>query len=434
VLLAVTVTLASACGKKSSSDNSSKEGAAEGTKADTNKAMADMPGMPGMARSAKDAAGTSEKDSDDDKPKAGTLATSVTFTSAQIQHGGVKWGSATMGTASGSAVVPGEVVPNEDRTARLGAPARGRVLRVDVRPGDRVRAGQVLVTLQSPEAGMAQSDVSKAEAEVSSRRAGAQYAASARARAERLLALKAIPRQDYDRAIADDEQARAALTQAEAELRRARATADQLSVGTNANGEVVLRAPFAGVVLSRSAMPGSVIDAGAPLVVVTDPTSLWLMIAAPEQLSSLFHQGGRLRFTVPAYPADTFAARVDAVGVGLESDTRTLAVRGVIANAAGRLKPQMLANVFVEGVGSVPAAFVPEDAVQLLQGKPYVFLARPDGKGGAKFERREVVLGSRSGGRVAVLRGLSAGDVVVLAGAFSVKAEFQKSTMPKMEM
>jgi cobalt-zinc-cadmium efflux system membrane fusion protein len=249
-----------------------------------------------------------------------------------------------------------------------------------------------------------------------------------------LLTLKAIPRQDYERAVTDDEHARAALAQAEAEIRRARTTAEQLSVGANADGEVVLRSPFAGVVLARTAVPGTVVDAGAPLMIVTDPSSLWLAVSAPEQLTALFHRGGRLRFTVPAYPTDTFTARVDAVGAGLEADTRTLSVRALIANMGNRLKPQMLANVLVEGVGSVPAAFVPEDAVQLIQGRPNAFLARPDGKGGAKFERREVILGSRMGGRVAVLRGLAAGDVVILAGAFAVKAEFQKATMPKMEM
>ncbi len=395
------VALAGACGKPT-------------PKADSPTGMAGMPGM-------------------SDSTKPGALAASVTFTTAQIQHGGVTWAPVTMGSASGTATVPGEVAPNEDRTARLGAPARGRILAVAVRPGDGVAAGQALVTMQSPEAGMAQSDVAKADAELASRRAEAQYAASARARAERLLALKAIPRQDYERAATDDEHARAALTQAEAEARRARATAEQLSAGANANGEVILRSPFAGVVLARTAVPGAVVEAGAPLVVVSDPSSLWLAINAPEQFAALFHRGGRLRFTVPAYPADTFSARVDAVGAALEPDTRTLAVRGVVTGN-GRLKPQMLANVAVEGIGTTSAAFVPEDAVQLLQGKPHVFLARPDGKGGATFERREVMLGSRAGGRVAVLRGLASGDVVVVAGAFAVKAEFQKATMPKMEM
>ncbi|MDB4876163.1 MAG: hypothetical protein JWM41_2609 [Gemmatimonadetes bacterium] len=379
--------------------------------------MPDMPGMGGMARDAKPSADTSAH---------------VTFTAAQIQHGGVIWGPVAVGTASGTATVPGEVTPNEDRTARLGAPARGRVVSVSIRPGDRVSAGQPLVTLQSPEAGTAQSDVAKADAEVASRKAEAQYAASARGRAERLLALKAIPRQDVERAVADDDHARAALAQAEAEARRARSTAAQLSAG-GASGEIVLRAPAAGLVLTRTAVPGVVVEAGAPLVVITDPANLWLTINAPEQMAALFHRGGHIRFSVPAFPTDTFAATVDAVGAGLDPETRTLGVRAVIANA-GRLKPQMLASVVVDGGGTAAAALVPEAAVQTIQGKSYVFLAHPDGKGGARFDRREVVLGTRSGGRVAVLRGLAAGDVVVTAGAFAVKAELQKATMPKMEM
>jgi multidrug efflux pump subunit AcrA (membrane-fusion protein) len=63
-----------------------------------------------------------------------------------------------------------------------------------------------------------------------------------------------------------------------------------------------------------------------------------------------------------------------------------------------------------------------------------VFIVRPNAKGGAHFERREVEVGQRSDGRIAVLRGLAAGDVIVTEGAFAVKAEFQRAAMPKMEM
>jgi cobalt-zinc-cadmium efflux system membrane fusion protein len=307
------------------------------------------------------------------------------------------------------------------------------VIAVRVQPGDRVSRGQVLVTLQSPEAGMAQSDVSKAQAEVTARRAGAQYARSARERADRLLALKAIPRQDYERAVADDEAAHAALTQADAELRRARSTAEQLGAGASASGEIAIRSPLTGVVLARTAVPGSVIEAGSPLVVVTDPSSLWLQVNAPEKLASLFRQGGRLRFTVPAYPADTFSARIDAVGAGLDPATRTLTVRGVVPSG-GKLKAEMLATVVVEGAGMVPAVLLPDDAVQLLDGKTVVFIAKPDGKGGAQLVARPVEVGSRARGRVAVTRGVSAGEVVVTKGAFAIKAQLKKGSMPDMEM
>lgn len=364
----------------------------------------------------------------------GTLATRLAFSAAQVQHGGVRWAPVVMGTDASRALVPGEVVPNEDRTARLGASGSGRVIAVRVQPGDRVVSGQVLVTLQSPEAGTAQSDVAKAAAGVISEKAQLQYAAAARARAERLLALKAIPQQDYDRAIADDEEARASLSQAESELARAKSAANQLGAGDpSLPGEIVIRSPMSGVVLARSAVPGTVVAAGAQLIVITDPSSLWLSISAPEQFAGLFRFGQLVRFTVPAYPADTFTARIDAVGAGLDSETRTLPVRGAVQNGRDRLKPEMLASVAVQGGNRVPAALVPQDAVQLLDGKPNVFIARPDGKGGVVLERREVEVGSRSGGRIAVTRGLTAGDVIVVKGAFAVKAEFKKATLPKDE-
>jgi cobalt-zinc-cadmium efflux system membrane fusion protein len=370
----------------------------------------------------------------DEKPSApGALATRLTFTAAQVQHGGVRWAAVTMGTTASRATIPGEVIPNEDRTVRLGAPGRGRVVYVRVQPGQRVSRGQVLVVLQSPEAGAAQADVKKATAELTSWKARAQYADAARARAERLLALKAIPQQDYEHSIVDDEETHASLAQARSELARATTTANQLGAANAPPGEFVIRSTMSGVVLARTAFPGAVVEAGAPLVVITDPSSLWLSMNPPEQFALLFRAGGSVRFTVPAYPVDTFTARIDAVGAGLDPETRTLAVRGIINNTRVQLKPEMLASVVVEGGNMVPAVLVPEDAVQLLDGKPNIFLARPDGKGGVLIERREVEVGSRSGGRIAVTSGLAAGEVIVIAGAFAVKADFQMATIPKDE-
>ena len=383
-------------------------------KADETPAAA-MPPMPGMGSAADNA------------------AASMVFSAAQIAHGKIAWSPVSMGSAGGTASVPGQITADEDRTVRLGAPARGRVTSVNVNPGDRVRVGQTLAVLESPDAGAAQSDAAKAQAMLSSRRAQAQYARAAKDRAERLLALKAIPRQDFDRAIADDELAQSELHEAEAELRRARTLATQLGADANISGSIVLRAPQAGVVLSRAGVPGAVVEAGMPLVVITDASRLWLVVNAPEQFAGLFRSGRELRFVVPAH-ADTFAARVTAVGAGLDPDTRTLQVRGATDSRDGRLKPGMLATVFVSGATQMAAALLPEDAVQMMQGKPTVFVVTPDAKGGARITRRDVEVGPRAQGRIAVVRGVKAGDLVVTTGAFAVKSEFQKADMPKMEM
>lgn len=424
VVVSCLALLASACGKRSTAETNESAKNSTGEQGAT-----DVPRM-AVNKSGSDSSAESEATSG----APGALGTELTFSAAQVQHGGVRWAPVTMGTAAGRALVPGEIVPNEDRTARLGAPARGRVMDVRVQPGDRVSRGQVMVMLQSPEAGTAQADVSKATAEQTSATAQAQYAEAARGRAERLLVLKAISQQDYERAVAESEAARSSLTHAESELGRAKSAAGQLGAGdASLPGEILIRAPMRGVVLARTAAPGTVVEAGAPLVVITDPSTLWLSMNAPEQFASLFRSGQSVSFTVPGFPADTFEARIDAVGAGLDSETRTLLVRGSIRNSRNQLKPEMLASVVVEGGTSAAAAFVPAEAVQLLDGKPNVFIAQPDDKGGVHLERREVEVGSRSGGRVAVTRGLAAGDVVVVAGAFAVKAEFKKATMPKEE-
>ncbi len=372
---------------------------------------------------------------------AAMRADEVMLSAAQIQHGGIRWAPAVAASASGMTavvVLPGQLGPNEDRTARLGAPAQGRVLAVQVSPGERVGAGRILVTLQSPDAGMAQSDLAKATAVVGSRRAQAAYARSARERADRLLALKAIPRQDFEKAVADDELARSELSQAEAELGRAQSTARALGAEGQPAGELAIRAPSAGVVLERLALPGAVVEPGAPLLVITDPGTLWLTLNAPEALAGALRVGTTLRFVVPAFPAETLAARVTAVGAGLDPATRTLAARAAVPNPNGRLKPAMLATVLLPasaGAGSAANVIVlPDSAVQLVDGAPAVFLAMPDDKGGAHLMARRVQLGARSGNRIVILSGISAGDLVVVAGAFAVKAELKKASMPKMEM
>jgi cobalt-zinc-cadmium efflux system membrane fusion protein len=363
-----------------------------------------------------------------------TDSNSVTMTAAQVEHGKISWAPAGVGQVATTAVIPGTIIPNENRTARLSAPAEGRVTTVRVQPGDRVGRGQILVSLVGPGAGSAQSDVSKAAAQVAAMRAQAGYARAARERAERLLALKAIPRQDYERAIADDESANASLTQALSEQRRAISSAEQLGAGASLAGEMVLRSPLSGVVLTRNAQPGAVVGAGTELISVTDPSSLWLQVNAPEKLASLFRVGGMLHFTVPAYPGDRFDARITAIGAALDPNSRTLLVRATVLNGNQKLKPEMLASVAVESTGAATVPVVPDDAIQLMDGKSTVFIARPNTRGGATFVRRVVEVGSRTGTTVAVTSGLAAGELVVTAGAYAVKAEIQKRSMPDMEM
>lgn len=350
-----------------------------------------------------------------------------TFTAAQVEHGGVKWEAVTANTGAATSEVPAQLVPNDDRTSRVSAPAEGRVVSVQVKPGDRVSIGQALVTLQSAQASTARADLLKANAELASRKAAATYAKSARDRAERLLTAKAASLQDVERARADDELAQSMFTQAEAEVDRASAAVRRL--GATVTGEMVLTSPTAGVVIDRDAVPGAVVSAGTLLIVVSDPSTLWLNISANENAALTVRPGSRIQFSVAAAPGKMFDARVQSVGVALDSATRTVPIRALVENGNGMFRSATYATAWLESGTPISGYSVPDDAVQLLDERPVVFVVRSNGKGGATFERRDVDVGSKRGGKSLIIRGLAAGDVVVTEGAFAVKSEFARSKM-----
>jgi membrane fusion protein, heavy metal efflux system len=383
--------------------------------------------------------GCAQSDGDNSKesPKAALVPDSaerasatarVTFSAAQVQHGGVQWSAATATTAASTIELPGQLVPNEDRTSYVGAPAEGRVITVHVRPGDRVTQGQVLVTLKGAEASVAAADFDKAKGGVTAATATLSHATEVRMRADRLFALKAASREEVEHAALDETIAQSGLEQARAELTRASSARAQLGA-TGATGAMVLRSPLRGVVLSRSVTPGTVAQAGAPLVAVTDPSSLWLEIAASDRAITGIRTGARVRFNVPAFPGDTFGALVESVGGALDTITRTIPVRAVVKNTDGRLRPAMFATALIDGGAMRAVVVLPSDAVQMLDNRSVVFVARPDGKGGATFERRDVETESSTGARTEVVRGLAAGDLVVTTGAFAIKSEFARAKM-----
>jgi cobalt-zinc-cadmium efflux system membrane fusion protein len=370
-----------------------------------------------------------EATSGDGKPPTSSAPLTVTLSAGQIQHGAIRWSPVQMTSATESVDVPGRLVPNEDEAAHLSAPVRGRVMLVHVRIGDRVTRGQPLVTLQSQDAAAARAEHAKAVAELTARQAAATYARVVRERADRLLDLKAMSRQEVERMHTEEQVAAAARVQAEADVDRARMTLMQLGVDAQ-TGNIVLRAPLAGIVLSRAAAPGSVVDAGTPLILVSDVSTLWLDIAATEHVAATVRPGARVQFTVPAFPAETFEAAVQNVGGALDSATRTLPIRGLVRNRSARLRPGMFATVKVDlGEPRVGIAVI-SAAIQRLDQTNVVFVAYPDDKGGARFERRNVEIGATTDAQVQILRGVGPGDLVVTDGAFMVKSEFARARMP----
>jgi membrane fusion protein, heavy metal efflux system len=375
------------------------------------------------------AAGSGERPHHEEAPAPEGTPREVSMTPEQIGHAGVRWEAAQAATTADFIEVPAHLGADEDRTAQVSAPAPGRVTHVHVRVGDRVARGARLVTLQSPQGATARAEFARAQAELQARTSAAQYARTAVGRAERLLELKAMSRQEAERARVETEAADAARLQAEAELQRARAALEQLGVDTG-TGDLVLRAPLGGLVLARDAMPGSVVDAGAPLVTVSDVSTLWLHISLPEGVAAMLRPGASVRFRIPALGTETMEATLQNIGAALDATTRTLPAQAAVSNASGRLRPAMFATAEIPQGEPRAGVAVPASALQLLDNAPVVFIAQPDGRGGARFERRDVETGTRTAEQVPIVSGLRPGDLVVTEGAFAVKSEFARGRMP----
>ena len=297
----------------------------------------------------------------------------------------------------------GRLTWNEDRTARVTAPIAGRVVSTEAKPGARVRVGAPLLTLSSPDFGQAQSDAARASADL-------EASQRTHERLARLVERGAAPRKDLDAAGAD-------LARAKAEANR---TAARLlrwggETGQPVDQAFVVRSPVDGVVVERTVNPGMEVrpDLPAPLFVVSDPSSLWVMLDVPESDLSLVARNAVLSISSPVYSDRTFGGRLDFAGESLDPATRVLKARGVVDNAAGLLKAEMYVTVEVRRQDAPKHVVVPSRAVLSAGESRFVFVEKAPGR----YVKTVVTVGRERNGRITVLTGLAAGTRVVTEGS-----------------
>lgn len=298
--------------------------------------------------------------------------------------------------------LPARLVWNEDRTQRIYAAFAGRVARITADVGQPVKPGTVLAQLASPDFGVAQADTAKAQVD-------AALARKALARQRELFEAGVTARKELEQAEADAARAQAEVQRAEARTRLYGARS-----GGNVDQRLGLVAGIAGVVVERNLTPGQELRPDQmgpgvpPLFVVSDPSSLWVQIDARETEAGTLRPGAAFELVVPTLPGEKFEGRVIAAADFIDAATRTIKIRGLIANPDRKLKAEMLATARVErtpGAGVV----VPSSAVLLRDTRQSVFVrVRP-----GAFEPRDIVIGWQGPKEVLVSRGLEAGDQIV---------------------
>ena len=180
-----------------------------------------------------------------------------------------------------------------------------------------------------------------------------------------------------------------------------------------------LHAPASGVVLEKPAVEGRRFMAGEPLLQIADLSSLWLIAEVFEQDLGRLRVGQTARFTVEAFPGESFNGRVDFVYPVVNPQTRTAQVRIELGNPNGRLRPAMFGQVEVLTGKSQAVLSVPDSAV-LDSGLAQTVLVD---KGEGRFEPRTVAVGARAEGWMEIRKGLKAGERVVTRATFLIDSE-----------
>lgn len=297
--------------------------------------------------------------------------------------------------------LPARLVWNEDHTQRIYPAFAGRVTQVQADVGQSVRPGGVLALVASPEFGVAQADTAKAQAD-------AQLTQNALSRQRQLYEAGVVPRKDLEQAEADAARARAEVQRAEARTRL------YAGPGSSVDQRLPLVAGTAGVIVERNITPAQELrpeQSGPgvpPLFVISDPSSLWVVLDARETEIGVLKPGTRFELVVPTLPGQKFEGRVIATGDFIDPTTRTIRVRGLVANPQRLLKSEMLATARL--TREMPAGvMVPTPAVRLEGAAHWVMVEVAPGT----FEQREISVGYQGQGETLVTHGLTAGEKVV---------------------
>ena len=264
-----------------------------------------------------------------------------------------------------------------------------RVVGIFFEDGDNVRKGQVLVKL----------DDSEAQFLLAEARATLQEQQKQFERANRLAKTNATSRSQLDEEQGLLEIATAKVSYLEARLQN-----------------YTIRAPFTGILGIRRISTGAVIDSDTVITTLDDTTTIKLDFTVPELFLGVLNTGMNVTAHSPAYPDRDFSGTVTAIDSRVDPETRTVTIRAVIPNDNRLLRPGMLLTVDLIKNRS-RSLIIPEEAVISEQDKKYALVVTS----GSTVEKKQIVTGRRSPGKVEVISGLAAGQQVIVDGIARVR-------------
>ena len=294
---------------------------------------------------------------------------------------------ATKGTISNELELTGSVIATH--IAKMGSPAEGPVIDCEIREGDSVEKGQVLLKIGRRKA---------ADAQVEATRESLSREKEELRRIEQLVKSGAIPAEELDMA----------------RLRVSRANAE-LSKAIESAGDYEIKANRGGLISKVYVADGYFVAPRETLVEIYDPCSLVICAAVPEKYAERVTTGIKVNVRLDAYPNKLFTGRVQRVYPHLDPRLRTRTVEIILEDSV-RLAPGMFArlNILLETVKDT--VIVPADALVSTPKGQVVFVVE-DGKA----LKRLVETGIEDGNRIQIKSGIRPNDQVIVAGNAKLK-------------
>jgi RND family efflux transporter MFP subunit len=308
------------------------------------------------------------------------------------------------------------------RKATVSAKVTGKVTEILVEEGMKVEAGQVLARLDSSNIEkslrLSQAQAESARKALEETRANLKTAERELARITQLASDKISSQSDLDRADAEAKSLQARLDRQLADVRVAES---EVALWNQQLDDMVIRAPFGGIVTSKDAQPGemvSPISAGSGftrtgICTIVDMTSLEIEVDVNESYINRVSAGQPVEGTLDAYPEWQIPCKVIAIIPTADRQKATVKVRVGFVKLDPRILPDMSAKVAFRASGEVKAAerkiTVPQSAIQQHDGRDIVWLVQ-----NGRVARRSVTLGARLGDEVTIAAGLSGGERIVV--------------------
>jgi len=300
-----------------------------------------------------------------------------------------------------------EVNFNQNKLAQIAAPVSGIIQSVDADLGTKVEEKQTVAKIWS---------ASIAEAVAKAVLSHQTLDRERKLREQRVTSEQAL------------QEAEAGHRAACQQLRTQGFTEEQIDeMGRKPQEQVLMevRAPFAGEIVERVAVRGSLVDAGKPLFTLVDHSTVWAMLQVPETTLARVKVGQTVELRVDSLPGKVFTGKLTWVGPAVDERTRMARARAEFDNPDCLLKDKMFARARILIRQAEGAMLVPPSAIQHVEGKPFVFVKLADDL----FDARAVQLGAKYDGRLEILAGLKPEEQIAVSHAFAVKSAMLMSRL-----